>query len=319
MIPSFVYRRMAMKAIRPALAVLAVVMLIAMLPEMINLTASQLTGSLPTEYLKPVVSRIMNIQDQLNVNPSLGLIEEMQLAQTEGVEALKSFWNEKGMIFVGLWALQLVMTPVLQLGLLNALLRCLRNQEISYGTALSRMGCFLKALLVDLATVVLTALWALPGMALFFLAWQLSGWLATALAWVGLFMTVVLTLRAAYGYAMAPFFMADHPEMGVVACVRSSVKAMKRIRMELLSLELSFIWWALALSLVESLAYGMLGNVLGMTVYMMLNLLLQLYVYASKAAFYQLRVVRAGELDAEMERARADMEARSRQDEDDQT
>lgn len=311
LVPGYVYRQMAVRALKSAMSVLVVVMLIVLLPEMINVTVSQLTGALPLQYLKPATDKILDTGEAMQKGQIFmtQAIMDMESAMIMGKRALETFWQEKGAIFVGLWALQLLMTPVLQLGLINALLMRLRFQDVSYLVALSRMGCFFKAVGVSALTSVKTVLWTLPGMAVMVASTFLPLSLVTPVYWVGMALAVVLGVRAAYCYALAPYFLADHPDMGVFRCVRRSVEVMKGRRMELFSLEMSFLWLMLLVSLVEGAAYGMLGNVLGMTVGMMLNLLLQLYVMASKTAFYEMRVVRAEELERDVAAARARMEA----------
>jgi DNA-directed RNA polymerase subunit RPC12/RpoP len=55
----------------------------------------------------------------------------------------------------------------------------------------------------------------------------------------------VLMFRAMYRYRLATYVMADQPETGVNAAIRRSKEIMKGRKMELFSLELSFIGWRL--------------------------------------------------------------------------
>ena len=52
---------------------------------------------------------------------------------------------------------------------------------------------------------------------------------------------------AAYRYRMSLYLLLDHPEMGVMECLRTSKQMMKGHKWECFVLDLSFIgWWLLA-------------------------------------------------------------------------
>ena len=74
-----------------------------------------------------------------------------------------------------------------------------------------------------------------------------------------------------YSYAMAPFIMAEHPEMNANECITMSKEIMHGHKMELFFLELSFIGWIF-------LAIFTLG--IG-------NVFLTPYITAARAAFYR--------------------------------
>ena len=58
---------------------------------------------------------------------------------------------------------------------------------------------------------------------------------------------VVPGIIAAYRYRMAKFLLLDHPEMGVMDCIRMSKNMMKGHKWECFVLDFSFIgWWLLA-------------------------------------------------------------------------
>ena len=74
-----------------------------------------------------------------------------------------------------------------------------------------------------------------------------------------------------YSYAMAPFIMAEHPEMNANECITMSKEIMHGHKMELFFLELSFIGW-IFLS-IFTLGIG--------------NVFLTPYITAARAAFYR--------------------------------
>ena len=97
----------------------------------------------------------------------------------------------------------------------------------------------------------------------------------------------VLMIRAMYRYRLSSYVLADAPETGINAAIRRSKEIMKGRKMELFSLEVSFVGWHLAVSLAQMLLLTLLGSVLGMALGMFASFLLQLYVYMATAAFYQ--------------------------------
>jgi len=75
----------------------------------------------------------------------------------------------------------------------------------------------------------------------------------------------------ALSYSMTPFVLQDHPELKYNAAIEESMRLMKGSKMKLFILYLSFIGWALLCVLTLGLGF----------------LLLEPYIQASKAAFYQ--------------------------------
>ncbi len=74
-----------------------------------------------------------------------------------------------------------------------------------------------------------------------------------------------------YSYAMAPFIMAEDPELGANECITRSRELMDGHKFDLFCLELSFIGWALLC--VFTCGIG--------------NLFLQPYIQSARAAFYR--------------------------------
>ena len=70
-------------------------------------------------------------------------------------------------------------------------------------------------------------------------AWMM---LFTAL-WSMLF--VIPGIVASYRYRQALYLLLDHPEMGIMECIRESKRLMRGHKAELFVLDLSFIGWAL--------------------------------------------------------------------------
>ena len=82
---------------------------------------------------------------------------------------------------------------------------------------------------------------------------------------------IVPGIIAVYRYALAPYLMAEDPEMGAMEAIEKSKELMKGNKWRLFCLQFSFIGWML----LSSLTFG-LGN-----------LALRPYQEAAYAAFYR--------------------------------
>ena len=63
---------------------------------------------------------------------------------------------------------------------------------------------------------------------------------------------VIPGLVAAYRYAMAPYIMAEHPEMGIMEAIEASKQMMDGNKWALFCLDISFIGW----TLLSALTFG---------------------------------------------------------------
>ncbi|MDL2214357.1 DUF975 family protein [Clostridia bacterium OttesenSCG-928-O13] len=88
---------------------------------------------------------------------------------------------------------------------------------VQFGTLFSRFYNFGKAFLLQLAMSLFTFLWSL--------------------------LFVIPGILAAYSYAMAPYLMAQNPNLGVFEAITLSKNMMRGNRWRLFCLQLSFIGW----------------------------------------------------------------------------
>ena len=133
----------------------------------------------------------------------------------------------------------------IQLGLIRYNLDLLtRENPPAFLTLFSRMSIFGRALGLRLMTGILTALWSL--------------------------LFVIPGIVAAYRYALAPYLMAEHPEIGVMEAISQSKALMRGNKWRLFCLQLSFIGWGILSTLTMGIG----------------NLWLAPYRNAAKAAFY---------------------------------
>ena len=294
MIPSFVFRRRAMAAIRPAMSVLVVVALLVALPGLINTTVTLITKADPNIYLAGPMQDMADFADQVRETGSINLLQQVKLAalMEKYTTACETFLKEKGVIFFSLAALEILLTPVMTMALYSALLDAHRKQPLTVGSALARLRYAFKTLLLFLWTSLRLIAWMLPGLALELASILLPAPMTTPLMVIGLVLALVLGVRAALHYVLAPVVLADQPSRGINECIRISWTAMRTRKMEYFMLRLSFAGWTLLCYLLTSLLLGLLGNVLGMTLSMMAELLLNIYVSAAVVAFYDAYVVR---------------------------
>ena len=284
MVPAFIFRLRARKAMKPVMSILVMVVLIAMLPSLISSTITMITGADPTNAIAELYT-----QERMTAMMS-GDLEATTIASDEIMAGLKVFFQEKWPFMALTIAITFLITPVLTLGQNHTLLKALRKEEFSVAAVFARMPIFFKAIGLQLMTTLRIFLWMLPGMALSLVATVLLllapsvGGLVFLAAMV---LTFVLSIQAMYRYRMATFVMADAPETGINAAIRRSCDVMNGRKMELFSLEMSFIGWRLVVTMLQMLFVGMLGSVVGMTLGLFASFFVQMYLNMAEAAFYQ--------------------------------
>lgn len=283
-IPSFEFRRRAREAMLPVMSILVVVTLIAMLPSIVSSIVTTIADSDPSAAMIDLYTE-ENLTAMMSDDPAV-----VDAVTSQMTTKMAAFFAEKWPFMALTVLVTMLLGPVLTLGFNHTLLKALRREEISYSTVLARLPIFLKAIGLNLMIFLRIFLWMLPGWALSLLGAVIMvfeaniGVLVMVAAMVLMF---VLMIRAMYRYRLATYVMADAPETGVNAAIRRSREIMKGRKMELFSLELSYVGWHLAVNLVQMLLLTTLGSVLGMALGMFASFLLQLYVYMGTAAFYQ--------------------------------
>lgn len=296
MIPAFEFRRRARVAMKNWMPILLVVMLIASLPSLISQTVTMITGADPTVLLNGLSDQVMQLAEKYGMNQAGSVMGEVVIdqAQLEAdtqalieryVQDVETFTREKYPIILGLSLMVMVTSPVLTLGMINAMLHALRKQEVTVSLALSRVRYFLKALGLELLMALKLFAWTLPGLALMIAACFLPEALMLGVMLIGLVLMLVLTIIAAYRYAMVTCLLADDPTVGLRDCFRRSCAIMKQRKLELFGLEISFIGWWLLLSLVKSMLM-IFGMVIGSTLGMFAALFLSVYTNCAQVAFY---------------------------------
>lgn len=295
-VPAFEFRRRARVAMKNWMPILLVVMLIAMLPSLISQTVTMITGADPTVLLSGLYDQVIQLVEKYGLDQSgnvmgEGIIDQAQLeADTQALierftQEVENFTREKYPIILGLSLMVLIAAPVLNLGMINAMLHALRKQEVTVSLALSRLRYFLKALGLELLMALKLFAWSLPGLALMIVAFFLSNSLMLVTMLAATVLMAVLMVMAAYRYAMVTCILADDPTAGLRDCFRRSCTIMKQRKLELFGLEISFIGWWLLLSFVQGMLL-VFGQVIGSTLGMFASLFLTVYTNCAQVAFY---------------------------------
>lgn len=172
--------------------------------------------------------------------------------------------------------LALLLTPVFTVGCNYYFICRLQKEELGFKGLFSRMGSAGKALLLFLVMYVKVLLWSL--------------------------LLVVPGIIAVIRYSMAPFYLAENPEIGVLEAIRKSKEAMKDKKTTYFMLEMSFLGWLLGAMLCEMLLSGM-SMILGLVVSQFIQLFMATYLNAACASFYLAAKVPDGMQKAQTEAA----------------
>lgn len=162
----------------------------------------------------------------------------------------------------------LLLGPAVSLGSCVYFTSLARSEPSALSQLFSRTNIWLKALGLRFVTGFFIVLWTL--------------------------LFVIPGIIAAYRYAMAPYIMADNPDIGIMEAIDTSKEMMRGNKGRLFCLELSFIGW----SLLASVCMGVLVYVVGRTaspvqqaalslsVIYLLTLPLAAYTQTARAGFY---------------------------------
>src|ERR1035437_5839970 len=122
--------------------------------------------------------------------------------------------------FLGLIGLALfIIGPAVRLGLNLYYIKLLKREEVTFSTLFQRFGYLGKALGLTLFITLFTVLWS--------------------------FLLIIPGIIAAISYSMAPYIMAENPEIGIREAVNMSKSMMYGHKMDYFVLGLTFIGWCL--------------------------------------------------------------------------
>ena len=148
---------------------------------------------------------------------------------------------------------------VMQISYLSYAIRLRRRENAGYGNLLDGFGIAGKAIGLNLLIMLYTFLWMLPAtvvMTLVLVAASFAGEALFILIYILCIIgAVVYAVWVQLRYAMVYYLLADHPEAGVLATVRSSVQTMKYWKMDYFVLQLTFLGWYL----LSAVTMGLVG------------------------------------------------------------
>ena len=143
---------------------------------------------------------------------------------------------------------------------------------------------------------IFTTLWSLLFLVPAFIVMLVSALGGPMLMFLALLLVIaaaILSVIVTYRYRLAVYFLLDNPEMGALAAITESKRAMMGWKGELFIQDLSFLGWWLLLSLASLLAFS-LGSIFGLGVGGLLSFLtvkiaslwFNPYIWGTEANFY---------------------------------
>lgn len=155
--------------------------------------------------------------------------------------------------------LQFLFAPALNIGMNTYFIMMHKSENPPFSLVLSRLHVWIRCLGLMLLMGIFIFLWSL--------------------------LLVVPGIIAAYSYSMAPYLMAENPDIGFLEAIRRSKEMMDGHKGRLFCLHFSFIGWALLSAIGIGLLHTILGFV-GTALGLFVSLALQVYVISSVTAFY---------------------------------
>ena len=186
---------------------------------------------------------------------------------------------------------------VMSFGYTSYALRMARNEQPGYQNLMDGFRTAGRAILVYLLINIFTTLWGLlamvPAMVMIVVSAVTENGGFILLAVLLLIAGSILSVVISYRYRLAAYFLLDNPDMGALASITESKRAMRGWKAELFVQDLSFFGWYLVMACAGILV-GSLGLLLGPGAMSLLitltgavfNLWLTPYVWGTEANFY---------------------------------
>lgn len=185
---------------------------------------------------------------------------------------------------------------IMSFGYTSYVLRMARNEQPNCWNLLDGFRTIGRAFLVYLLIYIFTTLWSLLFLVPAFIVMLVSAMGGPMLMFLALLLVIaaaILSVIVTYRYRLAVYFLLDNPEMGALAAITESKRAMMGWKGELFIQDLSFLGWWLLLSLASLLAFS-LGSIFGLGVGGLLSFLtvkiaslwFSPYIWGTEANFY---------------------------------
>ena len=198
-----------------------------------------------------------------------------------------------------LLVIQLLITVyqwIMSFGYTSYVLRMARNEQPNYWNLLDGFRTIGRAFLVYLLIYIFTTLWSLLFLVPAFIVMLVSALGGPMLMFLALLLVIaaaILSVIVTYRYRLAVYFLLDNPDMGALASITASKRAMTGWKGELFIQDLSFLGWYVLVAVVSGLAGG-LGVLFGPGAVGLLTVLVSAafglwltpYVWGTEANFY---------------------------------
>jgi len=123
----------------------------------------------------------------------------------------------------------LIITSAFEISLCMIYLKLAKNEEISIGDLFNGFNITGKAVWLSIITYVFTFLWSL--------------------------LFIIPGIIKSYSYSMAPYILADNPELTANEALSKSKEIMDGHKFDLFVLQLSFFWWYILGAITFGIAY----------------------------------------------------------------
>ncbi len=123
----------------------------------------------------------------------------------------------------------LIITSAFEISLCMIYLKLAKNEEISIGDLFNGFNITGKAVWLSIITYVFTFLWSL--------------------------LFIIPGIIKVFSYAMAPYILADNPELTANEALTKSKEIMDGHKFDLFVLQLSFFWWYILGAITFGIAY----------------------------------------------------------------
>ena len=185
---------------------------------------------------------------------------------------------------------------IMSFGYTSYVLRMARNEQPNYWNLLDGFRTIGRAFLVYLLIYIFTTLWSLLFLVPAFIVMLVSALGGPMLMFLALLLVIaaaILSVIVTYRYRLAVYFLLDNPDMGALASITASKRAMTGWKGELFIQDLSFLGWYVLVAVVSGLAGG-LGVLFGPGAVGLLTVLVSAafglwltpYVWGTEANFY---------------------------------
>ena len=148
---------------------------------------------------------------------------------------------------------------IMSFGYTSYVLRMARNEQPNYWNLLDGFRTIGRAFLVYLLIYIFTTLWSLLFLVPAFIVMLVSALGGPMLMFLALLLVIaaaILSVIVTYRYRLAVYFLLDNPEMGALAAITESKRAMMGWKGELFIQDLSFLGW----SLLFAVGAGLVGS-----------------------------------------------------------